>query len=148
LTDEPYLSDSRYDMFKGVKSEDDVRKIFSNLNTIELLGLKLPSHIRDDYIFVWQEAIKERMGLVEYDDIRESVLADWGGSNSLEKKLDALKEDTISQLDSLDEQIQDMYNKIDNIEKIFKKLMIVIGDKKIPITIKDYVGDLDAEDNI
>jgi len=148
MTDEPYLSDERYSMFKGVKTEKDFRDKMEALSTMEILGLKLPERLKEDYYFVLQNILQSRIGLDEYDNIRNATLSDWGGEYSLPDKLKELEDRIDDDITSLSNDIENMHNTIRRVERLFERIMEVIGDQTVEITVKDYVGDIDAEDDV
>jgi len=148
MTDEPYLSDERYSMFKGVKTEKDFRDKMEALSTIEILGLKLPERLKEDYDFVLKNILQSRIGLDEYDDIRNATLSDWGGDYSLPDKLKELENRIDDDITSICNDIEDMHNTIRRVEILFKRIMDVIGEETVGIKVKDYVGDIDAEDDV
>jgi hypothetical protein len=91
-------------MFRDVSSEKELREVLDNFNVVELLNIHLPVELEEEFGYVKEEIIQKKIGLYDYQELRDSVFVDWGGENSLQSEMYDVKED----LKVLDKGIKDL----------------------------------------
>lgn len=132
--------------FDNITNEEKFREKLEGLSTLDLIGLigKIPSHVWESYDESFYELLFDRLGIWDYRAMRNKVLDDWGGEDSLEYKFHELQDN----LDMYNKEMEELIKEVRKTRKTYERLMEVIGEQRLSVKVKDIVGGLDAEEEI
>ena len=136
MSKELYNTEGKYNLFKDVNDKESLKKLLDGLDDNTVMAIKLPERLAD-YDEVLDKRKQVVVGIYDYEELRSSVLYDYGGDDSIFGILHSIDE-RLSDLDEAMGKLEALSAKID--EK-YDKILKAMGHLKIDVSIKEYVGE-------